>query len=950
MKQHPYFFSMLMGALLLSCLLSTTSYSQVPLKGLLLSGDPASCNGATWTYKDTVDGVVYDLRGILFKPYGPGPFPAVILSHGDKESVAGSPTALSNTMVTWGLVCISTNLTHCNMSLPLGAPGTWTDKGASNANILRAHKCRDILANLGYVDTNYVAAHGYSLGAFTSAALVGLYPLQFKVASHASGGIGTGAATTELQASTIITPYQIHHGIPDATVPLAWDVALNDLLQAHSVPTQLYTYEGYQHTDFSSDNTMLRRIKEWYTQNGLFTLVPVHIGTVLRVPQEYSTIQAAIDAAQSLDTVLVSEGRYYENIRYKRKGIVIASKYFMTKDWQTVSHTIIDGSQPTNIDTAAAVQFLNYEDSTNVLDGFTITGGTGILWNGSFTGREGGGIILSGSAAIIKNNMIINNRTEGSSGGVTGGGGGISSMYGDPTISNNIIASNTSGYAGGLVLNWSKGKIRNNIIYHNACMNSNWGGGGVMIWQAPKRGGIVENNTIIGNATSNLGGGIRISISDALTAPNLKNNLVWGNSQGIGGQIDLPQYSNYGNVEDYSSAFNISVRPQLQKEAFLLSPTSPCIDAGDPSMAYNDIEDPSHSGIALSPSQGLLRNDIGATGGPFAKMLTSLDIIDFRLSRSSISTNCYTGQTISAGVELLNTGTISMAIDSVTHTDTSHFSLDKTYAGRVLDFFQSDSIKIIFRPLVSGIFYDTLKVFHHVAGKTSPAKIIVSGSASDYTLTVNVTHGTVNMRPPGGAYSYGTPVTVTLTEASGYRFMQWTGDVPVGHETENPITLIIDANKTLGADFANTCVITSNAGWNLVSVPLLQSNSSANVIFPHKDGNMYMFSSANQSYFSTETLANGLGYWIYYQNPDTSTMCGYIAGPMTVPAYKAGWVLIGSRHTSVAVNELQVTDGMIYGDAFRYNHSSNSYDLTTMINPGEAAWIYVTKACTITIP
>ena len=49
-----------------------------------------------------------------------------------------------------------------------------------------------------------------------------------------------------------------------------------------------------------------------------------------------------------------------------------------------------------------------------------------------------------------------------------------------------------------------------------------------------------------------------------------------------------------------------------------LTPDSPCIDAGIPDAAYNDIEDPEAPGFALWPSQGSLSNDIGYTGGPYA--------------------------------------------------------------------------------------------------------------------------------------------------------------------------------------------------------------------------------------------------------------------------------------------------------------------------------------------
>ncbi|MCA9031926.1 MAG: hypothetical protein KDA66_14020, partial [Planctomycetaceae bacterium] len=49
-----------------------------------------------------------------------------------------------------------------------------------------------------------------------------------------------------------------------------------------------------------------------------------------------------------------------------------------------------------------------------------------------------------------------------------------------------------------------------------------------------------------------------------------------------------------------------------------LSPNSPAIDAGDPSIVDQDVEDPNLLGQALWPSQGILRNDMGYTGGPGA--------------------------------------------------------------------------------------------------------------------------------------------------------------------------------------------------------------------------------------------------------------------------------------------------------------------------------------------
>src|SRR5688572_29550256 len=105
---------------------------------LTIQGDPASGQGATWTYVGTLGGVSFDLQGILFKPQGPGPFPAVIVSHGAGGNAAVYARGVATEMVRWGLVCIATNYTHAG-GVPLGAPGTPNDPGASQANVLCAH-------------------------------------------------------------------------------------------------------------------------------------------------------------------------------------------------------------------------------------------------------------------------------------------------------------------------------------------------------------------------------------------------------------------------------------------------------------------------------------------------------------------------------------------------------------------------------------------------------------------------------------------------------------------------------------------------------------------------------------------------------------------------------------------------------------------------------------------
>jgi dienelactone hydrolase len=252
--------------------LPTAPSSQPPAAAFVLQGDSESSQGATWTYKGTLQGTTFDLQGVLLKPAGTGPFPAVVISHGAGGNAAGYSRAIAMQMRGWGLVGIATNYTHAG-GVPLGLPGTLSDPGASQANVLRAHALIEILRTLAYVDTTRVAAHGHSMGAFVTTAVLAAYPNDFRVASHTAGGVvaGTAVATpSESQARAIRTPYQLHHGDADIVVPLSQDQRLDGILQADVVPHMLFVYPGATHNDVAQSEAVLARVRSWYAAHGLF--------------------------------------------------------------------------------------------------------------------------------------------------------------------------------------------------------------------------------------------------------------------------------------------------------------------------------------------------------------------------------------------------------------------------------------------------------------------------------------------------------------------------------------------------------------------------------------------------------------------------------------------------------------------------------------------------------
>lgn len=347
--------------------------------------------------------------------------------------------------------------------------------------------------------------------------------------------------------------------------------------------------------------------------------------TIINIPADQSSIQAGIDNAVNGDTVLVAEGTYYENIIFNGKLITVASRFILDQNPEHIFNTVIDGSQPTSLDTVSVVRIVDGENSLTQLIGFTITGGTATTWtdpHGFGVYREGGGILCEFSSPVIAYNYIVNNEAINLNGGmVSAGGGGIRAGDGNPQIYNNIIMHNRGRYGAGIVLNFADGKIKNNVIAYNTGGEDFAGSG---IWKYQGGNALVENNTIIYNESVLMGGGVYVWS----TTMTLKNNIIRGNIAPAVPQIRVAGASvdvTYCNVEDgYAGTGNIDVDPQFAGQYFYLKKTSPCIDMGNPSGSYNDPEHPDIAGTALWPSWGTTTNDMGAYGGlrsfPFERL------------------------------------------------------------------------------------------------------------------------------------------------------------------------------------------------------------------------------------------------------------------------------------------------------------------------------------------
>ena len=282
---------------------------------------------------------------------------------------------------------------------------------------------------------------------------------------------------------------------------------------------------------------------------------------IIHVPADCPTIQQGINTANPGDTVLVSEGTYYEQINFLgKKPLMVASHFLMDGDTSHISNTIIDGSQLSNLDSASVVYFVSGEDTTSILCGFTITNGKGTqVSDQGNTTRGGGGIYIDGSGAKIIHNHITENHINGSLHGSVQfvAGAGIVCAWRNEiywvVIDHNKIDHNScfsegiQTYGAGLIVNYSC-RITNNTISNNTCTGKEdcaVFGSGVIIATDPSWKlvtSIVQNNVIKNNraesqnSSSNGGGGYFQCVTGIFSDNEINGNVAKGSgSYDVGG-------------------------------------------------------------------------------------------------------------------------------------------------------------------------------------------------------------------------------------------------------------------------------------------------------------------------------------------------------------------------------------------------------------------------------
>ncbi|MFH0766354.1 MAG: hypothetical protein V2A61_08035, partial [Calditrichota bacterium] len=102
---------------------------------------------------------------------------------------------------------------------------------------------------------------------------------------------------------------------------------------------------------------------------------------ILNVPGDFNTIQAAVNAAQNTDTILVAEGVYEENL------IIRGTSLSLIGDRDHPEQVVIDGSNGGSV-----ILFTGLCSEPWLIAGFTLRNGTGSLsgnstWGGALSIR-----------------------------------------------------------------------------------------------------------------------------------------------------------------------------------------------------------------------------------------------------------------------------------------------------------------------------------------------------------------------------------------------------------------------------------------------------------------------------------------------------------------------------------------------------------------------------------
>jgi parallel beta-helix repeat protein len=244
---------------------------------------------------------------------------------------------------------------------------------------------------------------------------------------------------------------------------------------------------------------------------------------------DYASIQAAVDAASSGDTIKIATGIYTDThvrpraditttgtvtqIVHISKTVTLQGGYSPT-DW-AVSHPL---TQPSILDAEAKGRVVYVTGAISpVLEGLYVTGGNADAMYAPWYDSAGSGIYAISATITVSASHVYGNAGADK-------GAGIGVRYGSLLLSGSTITGNTSSqYGGGLFLYFSEGMLKNNTISGNTGFCCAGGGAYLQYSNAS-----FIANMIFDNWAGYAGGGVEIFGGTVrLTNTIISDNTAW---------------------------------------------------------------------------------------------------------------------------------------------------------------------------------------------------------------------------------------------------------------------------------------------------------------------------------------------------------------------------------------------------------------------------------------
>jgi parallel beta-helix repeat protein len=265
---------------------------------------------------------------------------------------------------------------------------------------------------------------------------------------------------------------------------------------------------------------------------------------------QYTTIQAAADAATPGSTVVIKAGTYNELVTIKNAGVANA---YITFQAEPGAKVIVDGTDLIPVSATTGLFTLNNKSYIKII-GLTFTNSKShgiyasrsnnvIIQNNEVANSQNGGILVGDATNItIDGNNVHNNNAAASGGNIDLAANEAISLYKVTTfeVMNNKVYDN---YEEGIdpKSTTSNGSIHNNVVYGNNGPNIYIDGASNIE--------VYDNNVYDAKGATKAGIGLAVESGGSASNVKIYNNIIHGNPGG-GVNFWIGSYSNVSIVNN----------------------------------------------------------------------------------------------------------------------------------------------------------------------------------------------------------------------------------------------------------------------------------------------------------------------------------------------------------------------------------------------------------------